>query len=83
MEIIASFIVILIAIRQALAAGGFNNSCSEIRYWDPDSIYGRKNQASPYIVARCMNSGKKDRCSWLPLTVCFANDGGVFGYRKK
>ncbi|KAF4911116.1 hypothetical protein CGCVW01_v011459 [Colletotrichum viniferum] len=83
MELIANLIIILIAIRQALAAGGFNDSCSEVRYWDPDSIYGRKNQASPYIVARCMESGKKERCSWLPLTVCFSNDDGVFGYRKK
>ncbi|KAE9574058.1 hypothetical protein CGMCC3_g9994 [Colletotrichum fructicola] len=82
MELIANLIIMLIAIRQALAAGGFNDSCSEVRYWDPDSIYGRKNQASPYIVARCMDSGKKERCSWLPLTVCFSNDDGVFGYRK-
>lgn len=83
MELIAGLIIILIAIRQALAAGGFNDSCSEVRYWDPDNIYGRKNKASPYIVARCMDSGKKERCSWLPLTVCFSNDDGVFGYRKK
>ncbi|KAL0941444.1 uncharacterized protein CTRU02_204207 [Colletotrichum truncatum] len=80
MALVKQFLIALTAITGVLA-GGYNQSCSQIRYWDPDSIYGHKMNASPYLVAKCTDTDGKDRCSFLPLTVCFSLDQGLFAFR--
>ncbi|KAF0319924.1 hypothetical protein GQ607_012867 [Colletotrichum asianum] len=70
-------------IQTASALGGFIETCSEVRFWDPDSVWGNKYKTSPYLVARCTSSDGDDYCTWLPLTMCYSNVDGQLVARSQ
>ncbi|OHE93405.1 hypothetical protein CORC01_11270 [Colletotrichum orchidophilum] len=63
----------------------FNASCSDVRFFDPRDLVdegSKKKDSTPYLVAKCGDGKGGERCSWMPLTACFANADGAIVYQR-
>ncbi|EXF85751.1 hypothetical protein CFIO01_07160 [Colletotrichum fioriniae PJ7] len=63
----------------------FKASCSDVRFFDPRVLVeegSKKKDSTPYLVAKCGDGKGGQKCSWMPLTACFANAHGEIVYRR-
>ncbi|WYZ36924.1 hypothetical protein EsH8_II_000430 [Colletotrichum jinshuiense] len=95
MGLVSSFLMVVMVACGAVVAtpepfrgiidsgGRFNDTCPDVRFFDPRDLKEKFNGASPYLVANCKRpGGLKERCTWMPLFACFANSGGHLVYRR-
>ncbi|KXH47302.1 hypothetical protein CSAL01_03277 [Colletotrichum salicis] len=63
----------------------FKASCTDVRFFDPRDLVeegDKRKDSTPYLVAKCGDGNGGQKCSWMPLTACFANAHGEIVYRR-
>ncbi|KAK1658407.1 hypothetical protein BDP55DRAFT_734167 [Colletotrichum godetiae] len=63
----------------------FKASCSDVRFFDPRDLVDegdKRKDSTPYLMAKCGDGNGGQKCSWMPLTACFANAHGKIVYRR-
>lgn len=83
MLFLATLLVLLSAASRVLAAG-YMDTCSDVRFYDPDFELHFSTTWSPFLVTKCKDPGSgRETCSFLPLMHCFTNSHGFLRPSKK
>ncbi|KAF6842391.1 hypothetical protein CMUS01_03170 [Colletotrichum musicola] len=83
MLFLATLLVLLSAANRALATK-FMDTCSDVRFYNPDYELHFTTTWSPFLVAKCKDPGSGcETCSFLPLMHCYSNAAGFLRPSKQ
>ncbi|KAF6817741.1 hypothetical protein CSOJ01_02178 [Colletotrichum sojae] len=83
MLFLATLLVLLSAADRVLATK-FMDTCSDIRFYNPDFELHFTTTWSPFLVGKCKDPGSgRETCSFLPLMHCYSNGAGFLRPSKQ